>query len=324
MAIWRRPKPLTEAELEARTASGMPSAGARVAKLDRGGFLTYFEFGDPDGAPLVALHGLGASGMLFGSHDAFFRARKLRCIAPNLVGGLADPDPRSRLADFATAVMGLADRLGLATFQLVGTSYGTLTALALAATAPRRVTRAGLFGPLLPGLWTTGHPELSKGARADNHRMWVTARHFPALLYPLMALYGLLSTKSKIRTFEDEQLSDVERAMLQPGHPFYARLAIELEECGQRGFWFMALGVEVGWGRDPGFGFSQVDEGGVPLFLSTGARDNVHLPSMAEYLHRNVKRSTLELIPDQGRMGCVGPLLEAGLERYLASAKPLA
>jgi hypothetical protein len=75
----------------------------------------------------------------------------------------------------------------------------------------------------------------------------------------------------------------------------------------------------VGWGRDPGFTLEQVDGGGVPLFLSTGARDNVHLPSAAKHLNQKVRRSTLEIVPGQGRFGCMGPLLKAGLERYLES-----
>jgi pimeloyl-ACP methyl ester carboxylesterase len=319
MAIWRRPEPLTESEFAALTVPGMPSAGARLAKLERGGVLSYFEFGDPGGTPLIALHGLSVSGLAFASHDAFFRARKLRCIAPNLVGGLADPDPRSRLADFATAITELADRLGLETFQIVGVSYGTLTALALAAAVPRRVERAGLFGPVLPGPWTVGHPELTKGARGNEQRLWLTARWFPALLYPLTALYGRFPTRVRIRANVDDQLSDEEREMLAPGHPFHAQLATLLDECGQRGFWYLALGTEVGWGRDPGFTLEQVDGGGVPLFLSTGARDNVHLPSAAKHLNQRVRRSTLEIVPGQGRFGCMGPPLEAGLERYLES-----
>ncbi|HZH79569.1 MAG TPA: alpha/beta hydrolase [Archangium sp.] len=320
--IWRRPPPLTEAELVQRTAPGARSAGARIVRLQDGSLLTYWEFGDPDGVPLIALHGMGASGLLFSAQDAFFRARGVRCIAPNLVGGLADPPPASRLVDLAATVVRLADHLRIEKFRLIATSYGTLMALGVAALAPHRVERAGLFGPMLPGSWLAEHPELTKGARPNDAALWSTARRAPALLYPMTALFGLSPTAAKIRGFVDARLPEAERAMLQPGQPFHAHFATLLEECGQRGYWYMALGAEIGWGREPGFTLEQVEAGGVPLFLETGAEDNVHLPAMAEYLHRRVRNSSLNLVAGQGRFGGMGSLLEAGLARFLAERQP--
>lgn len=320
--IWRRPPPLTEAELVQRTAPGARSAGAKIARLQDGTLLTYFEFGDPEGVPLIALHGLGASGLVYSAHDEFFRAHGMRCIAPNLVGGLADPPPESRLADLAATVVRLADHLRIEKFELIAISYGTLMALGVVALAPKRVERAGLFGSMLPGSWLAEHPELAKGARQNDASLWSTARRSPALLYPMTALFGLSPTAAKIQSFVDERLSAEERAMLQPGHPFYARFATLLEECGQRGYWYMALGAEIGWGREPGFTLEQVDAGGVPLFLETGGQDNAHLPAFAEYLHRHVRHSTLNIVAGLGRFAGMGSLLEAGLTRFLGTREP--
>jgi len=111
--------------------------------------------------------------------------------------------------------------------------------------------------------------------------------------------------------------------MMQPAHAFHSQFATLLEECGQRGYWFMGLGIEIGWGREPGFTLEQVDAGGVPLFLSTGDRDNAHLPAVAEYLRCHVRSSTLETVRGQGRFGGMGSLLEAGLGRFLARPLPL-
>ena len=196
--IWRRPPPLTEAELVQRTAPGARSAGAKIARLQDGSLLTYWELGDPNGVPLIALHGMGASGLMFSAHDEFFRARGVRCIAPNLVGGLADPPPESRLADLAATVLRLADHLRIEKFQLIAISYGTLMALGVATQAPNRVERAGLFGPMPPGSWLAEHPELAKGARQNDAALWSTARRSPALLYPMTALFGLSPTAAKI------------------------------------------------------------------------------------------------------------------------------
>jgi pimeloyl-ACP methyl ester carboxylesterase len=262
---------------------------------------------------------MGISGLMYSAHESFFRERGLRCIAPNLVGGLADPDPSSRLVDFAASLLALADHLGLDRFSLMGVSYGTLPGLALTATAPRRLERTGLFGPLLPGSWMDGRPELLKGVRRNDAALWAIARKRPWLLYPITALFGLSPTAAKIRSFMDAQLSPEERALFQPGHPFHAFFGRLFEECGQRGYGSMALGVEVGWGREPGFTIEEVAASGVPLFLSTGTQDNVHPPAMAEYLHERVPGSRLELVPGRGRFGCVGPFLEQSLVRFLAS-----
>lgn len=313
------PAPLTEAELLSRTASGGTSEGAKLARLPNGSLCTYWEFGDPTGAPILAIHGMGVSGLMFSAHDGFFRARGLRCIAPNLAGGLADLSSSAKLADLAATVVGLADHLKLGKFLLVGSSYGTLVALGVTALAPQRVRRAGLFGPLLPGAWLAGHPELTEGARPNDAMLWSTARRFPILLYPMTALFGRSPEEAKIRSFVDARLSEQERAMLQPGHSFHSYFAALLEECGQRGYAYMALGAEIGWGREPGFTLEQVDAGGVPLFLETGAQDNVHLPAMAEYLRGRVRNASLNIVPGQGRFGGMGPLLEAGLARFLAA-----
>ncbi|WP_375770999.1 alpha/beta hydrolase [Archangium gephyra] len=128
------------------------------------------------------------------------------------------PPPLTEAELVATAVR-LADHLRIEKFLLMGISYGTLVALGVAAVAPHRVERAGLFGPMLPGSWLAEHPELAKGARPNDAALWSTAQRFPALLYPMTALFGLSPTAAKIRSFVDERLSAQERAMLQPGHP---------------------------------------------------------------------------------------------------------
>ncbi len=46
-------------------------------------------------------------------------------------------------------------------------------------------------------------------------------------------------------------------------------------------------------------------------------QDNVHLLALAEYLHRHVRNSSLNIVAGQGRFGGMGSLLEAGLARFL-------
>lgn len=99
------------------------------------------------GAPLVLVHGyLGGSAQwqaqiaaLSATHDV---------IAPDLPGfgrGAHLPGP-SRTADFAAAVMRCLDRLGVASFTLLGHSMGGMIAQEIAAHHPRRVNALVLYG----------------------------------------------------------------------------------------------------------------------------------------------------------------------------------
>ncbi len=315
--VWRPPPPLTEAELQRRTAPGGPSEGARFARLPSGELISWWEFGPPGALPLVALHGMGLSGRSFSGMEHLCRARNLRLVAPNLVGGLAHVPPSARLVDLSASVLRLMDFLGHERFDVLGTSFGTLPALGLAALAPRRVRRAGLFGPLLAGPWLAEAPELLRSVKREDRMVMTAAQRSPRLLHLMTALFGLYPTSVAIRSFMDAQLSDAERALFQPGHSFHASFSRDLEECGQRGFWYMAHGSLLAFGREPGFTLEQVDAGGVPLLLQTGARDNVHTPAMAEHLNRRLRHSTLHVVPGLGRFGCVGPFLEAGVARLL-------
>ncbi len=316
--VWRKPSAPTEAELARRTSSGAHSAGMRWRRLRDGSRVVFHEFGAPEGRVVVALHGLGVTGRMYAAHDGLFRARGVRCIAPTLVGGWSEPAPQSTLADLARTAVGLVDELGIEKFDVIGSSFGTLPGLALCALVPARVTRAGLFGPMLPGPWLAANAKLLNGARPNDRLLWSMAARFPAGLYPMMALFGAAPRRAQVRSFIDDSLSDAERASLQPGHPFHDEVASLLEEGGQRGFWGMALGTEIAFGRPPGFTLEQVGQGGVPLHLEVGERDNAHLPAFAEYLHRHVRHSTVHRVPGVGRFNAMGPLLEAGLARYLS------
>lgn len=314
----RPPRPLSEEELEARTAPGAISGGARWAQVEGSGRVTWWEMGDPDGAPLIALHGLGITGLSFSDHDELFRAHKIRCIAPNLIGGLADPRPDARIIDLSATVLHLADDLGLSRFSLVGVSWGTLPLLGVTALDPARVERAAIFGAYLHGKWCAEEPATTRGLHKDNRRVLAVGRRCPWLLYPWMRMFRFFSPTAVLRRFCDAKLPPAERATVQPGHPYHDSFARSWRECAQRGYFHLALGWDMAVGRDPGFSLEEVDESGVDLWVETGEHDNVHTPAMSAYLRSQVERCEVHTIPDQGRLGCTGALLEAGLARFLA------
>jgi pimeloyl-ACP methyl ester carboxylesterase len=315
----RAPRRLSERELSARTAPGAISAGAEWAVIE-GAPVSWWEFGDRQGVPLIALHGLGITGLSFLDQDALFRSHRVRCIAPNLMGGLADPHPDARIVDLSATVLRLADHLGLSRFMLASVSWGTLPLLGVTALAPERVERAALFGAFLHGRWCAEDPATTAGLHTDNRRVMAVGRRWPWLLYPWMRVFGLLPPDTFMRRFCDARLPAAERATVQPGHPFHDAFARAWRECAQRGYFYLALGSDMATGRDPGFSLAEVDAGGVELWCETGELDNVHTPAMGEYLRRHVRRCETHTVEGQGRLGCTGSSLEAGLARFLAAA----
>ena len=123
--------------------------------------LAFVESGDPDGPPILFIHGYSDS-----SHSFSLLRQRLpggRVVSVDLRGhGRSDkPVGSYTLATLAGDVRRLMDALGIAAATIVGHSLGSLVAQRLAADAPERVERLVLIGstvepPVTRGdeLWT--------------------------------------------------------------------------------------------------------------------------------------------------------------------------
>ncbi len=122
-----------------------------VLRLQDGRKLGYAEFGDPDGAPVIALHGTPGSRLMFALADQEARMRNLRIIAPERAGyGLSDAKDFRTLHDASEDIADLADFLDLKKFALIGVSGGGPFAVALAASNPERIKLLALVSPVGP------------------------------------------------------------------------------------------------------------------------------------------------------------------------------
>ncbi|HEY8277513.1 MAG TPA: alpha/beta hydrolase [Methyloceanibacter sp.] len=124
---------------------------ARIYRCADGRKLGYAEFGDPDGAPVIALHGTPGSRLMFALADREARERNLRIIAPERPGyGLSESKDFPTLQDASADVAGLADFLQLKEFALLGVSGGGPFAVAVAAAKPERIKLLALISPVGP------------------------------------------------------------------------------------------------------------------------------------------------------------------------------
>ncbi|GAB7014040.1 alpha/beta hydrolase [Halolamina salina] len=113
--------------------------------------LAYAEYGDPDGVPVLFLHGTPGSrrlGELF-ADDA--EERGVRLLAPDRPGyGRSEPWLDRSVADAGTYLADLLDDAGVESAGVIGFSGGGAHALALAATRPGRVESVDLVAGTTP------------------------------------------------------------------------------------------------------------------------------------------------------------------------------
>jgi pimeloyl-ACP methyl ester carboxylesterase len=112
--------------------------------------MAWRELGPEHGlTPLVLMHGIGSSSRAWGGQFAAFggERRVIAWNAPGYAGSdpLAQPAPGP--ADYAQALLGLVDHLGLDRIVLVGQSLGAIMATAAALAAPTRVESLVLVSP---------------------------------------------------------------------------------------------------------------------------------------------------------------------------------
>jgi pimeloyl-ACP methyl ester carboxylesterase len=125
--------------------------------------ISYAEYGDPKGKPIVFFHGWPSSRYQAAYLDPVASERGLRILAPDRPGiGESTPQPGRHFEDWPKDVAAFADALGIDRFPIFGISGGGPYALATCAKLGDRVTRAAVV---------CGAPPL--GAKEDRvHMHW--------------------------------------------------------------------------------------------------------------------------------------------------------
>ncbi len=152
-------------------------------QLADGRWLHYSDSGDPQGHPVIFMHGIAGSRYLRHPDDDILMRQSIRLIIPERPGsGDSDPLPNRRIIDWPQDITELADHLQLGQFSVLGYSAGTGYALAVAAAMPQRVLTLNLVAAVPPII------EL-EDLRAFNPVFCMTlfvARYTPSLLPALM------------------------------------------------------------------------------------------------------------------------------------------
>ena len=274
-------------------ASATPTLDSAVSLPD-GRTLAYAEWGDPDGVPVVLLHGSPGSRLMCPDSEATVRAG-VRLITFDRPGyGRSDPVVGRDLLDFVPDLAYLADHLGIDTCPVIGWSGGGPFAVACGRAAANRFDRVGLVsspGPEL--LMPVEDSRLTDRARDLQSRIGIGDQ---SVIDEVRALYGF---------YADNPLALLESALASEDNPDrHVLLRPDVTEAfrtmwtegGRQG----AEGLVVDWRATAlGWGFP-LSEVGVRVEVWHGDADRIVPITHGYYLAQELPDAVLSVYPGEG------------------------
>jgi pimeloyl-ACP methyl ester carboxylesterase len=265
--------------------------------------LAFAVWGDPDGFPVLALHGTPGCRLERWPDEAVYRRLGVCLVTHDRAGyGRSDRRRGRRVADEAGDVAAIADHLGFERFGVEGGSGGGPHALACAALLSERVVRAACTVGVAP-LGQPGLDELDWLAGQDpaNLREFGWALEGEDVLAPELARELREMAKrvavDPTTVLGDFDLSEADRAELARPE----RMQIIRESFAEQA----ATGVD-GWVDDDlamiaPWGFS-VDSITVPVLVRYGLADVLSPPAHGEWLAANVPGCVVK-VDEAGHLG---------------------
>jgi pimeloyl-ACP methyl ester carboxylesterase len=240
---------------------GRESSSARHADDVGRHALSFDDVGDPNGAPVVYLHGGGDSRLSRHPDDSIATSVGVRLVAVDRCG------PARRFASLRAWADSTAAALDVERFGIVGWSAGGPHALALAAVAPERVTKVALVGSMPP-------VDLVRELSRDVRAVMRLARVSPRLAARGLERWGRMPTPPTGDPACDEA---------------YARGRVDSFRDG--GLW---LARELAYlGRPWGFALADVR---APVTLWWGRGDRVCPPSIGNAYAARLPQAELRLV----------------------------
>lgn len=232
--------------------------------------ISYLRAGD--GPPLVMLHGIGGNATQFqrqidGLSDAW---TVIAWDAPGY-GGSGDPGDGWLMADYATALAGLLDALGLDRVNLLGQSWGGVLAQTFVGRYPERVRALVLSDTSMGG---RSQPEAERLASL-NARLAALETMTPAE----MAVARTPAVLGPDPTADASREAGAMMAQIRPDG--YRRAAIALAEADTR-----AILPDIR----------------VPTLILAGQHDRIVPPATAAALQAAIPGATSITIPDTGHL----------------------
>jgi pimeloyl-ACP methyl ester carboxylesterase len=288
-----------------------PSIENRGIALSDGRSLTWAEYGQADGTPILFFHG-GNDSRLAGRllADAAERAA-VRLICPDRPGfGGSAFQPGRRLVDWPGDITDLADHLGLGEFPILGHSGGGPHALACAHAMGSRIRAVATVSSAAP-------PPASNRGMHPMFRIVNVLMKSSALYRPMAR-----SQLSQMRGSPDRWLQVWGRMQPADGALFGRRpevageIVAEMSEGARQGI--DGIVHEAGlYHRDWGF---PLDAVAAPVHVWHGRQDRQAAVAWAQHLAGTIPGATLSIVDDGGHFSTLIDHADEILE-WLTTAK---
>jgi pimeloyl-ACP methyl ester carboxylesterase len=266
--------------------------------------LAFALWGDPDGFPVLALHGTPGCRLERWPDENLYRGAGVLLVTHDRAGyGRSTRRPGRRVVDEVDDVLALADHLGLEHFGVTGGSGGGSHALACAALLPDRVLRA----TCLVGVAPLGEPGLDQdswlaGMDPENVKEFGWAVAGEEVLIPeLEAEHARIVARvadDPSAVLGDFELSESDRSQLARRETMQV-IRESWAEHSTRGVGGWAdddLAHLQPWGFD-------LDRISIPVLIWYGATDVLVPPAHGEWLAAHVPGCLVKVDDDAGHMG---------------------
>jgi pimeloyl-ACP methyl ester carboxylesterase len=276
----------------------------RTLETPDGRTLAFAVWGDPEGFPILALHGTPGCRLWRWPREELYADLGVCFVTHDRAGyGRSDRNHGRRVADEAGDVRALADELGFDRFGVIGGSGGGPHVLACAALLPDRVVRATCDVGVAP-FGSTGleHDAWLDGMDPENVKEfgWALAGE-DVVTRELEAFQQQLEERARVdpsSLLQDHDLSESDRAVL-------ARPEIS-QIIGEATFEWAVNGVG-GWVDDDlaftqPWGFDPADIS-VPVLVRYGMTDVLVPPPHGEWLAANIPGCIVKISDAAGHLG---------------------
>jgi pimeloyl-ACP methyl ester carboxylesterase len=284
---------------------------SRTLRTAAGRVTGYYEYGDPDGRPVIVLHGTPACGAGFAWADIRARERGVRLLAPDRPG-VGDSEPWAHgtgrtVAEYAPELRSFADALDLGAFAIVGYSGGGPYALAAAhALADRIPAAAVVSGAGQVGVWAS-----VRDFEPTDRLLTQLSDRVPLLANIALAASARaanLAPRTSLR-FAKFEMSRADEAVIAQFPSARAALAVFSQSCrrGARGVVDDYAALARPWGF-------AVEEISVPVHCWHATTDPIVPLAHSEELVRRLPHGQLSEWPDEGHLAIVdhiGDVLDA-------------
>lgn len=287
---------------------------AQLLTLADGRQLSWWSYGDSEGAPVIFSHGLSDSRLIRNPDDSLTASLGVRMIAADQPGvGGSTPQPGRRMADWGPDMEQLADHLGLGRFAVAGHSGGGPHALAVAAHLPDRVTHGVLASPVGP----FDEDGFAKMLVMKDLKLVVKLHHLHRIIRLAYAA-DVKKAKKDLGDFVDATAhDDPSDAATFDRSPEQRQMFEESFTAGmvqdEEGIYEMTMAL-WNWGFEP-------EDVAQPFTVFYGDADDIISPSMPERVAQRLPQGTAEVWPGAGHYGFVD---EHRWRQFLGAVAPAA